>query len=115
MSPRRWDERIQDILLAIQEIHSFVTNIAFAEFENDLRTMRAVELNFIIIGEAAGAVPEDIQEKHPEIPWHLMRGMRDQLVHAYFSMSPQILWDTIHQDLPQLVNVLENLLQHSDL
>lgn len=114
MSPRRWDERIQDILLAIQEIHSFVANIEFADFKDDLRTMRAVELNFIIIGEAAGAVPEEIQENHPEVPWHLMRGMRNQLVHAYFSMSPQILWNTIHHDLPQLVKALEQLRQHPE-
>ena len=89
-------------------------NIEFVDFKDDLRTIRAAELNFIVIGEAAGAVPEEIQENHPEVPWHLMRGMRNQLVHAYFSISPQILWVTIHQDLPQLVNVLEQLLQRPD-
>jgi len=114
MSPRRWDERIQDILLAINEIRSFVANVEFADFRDDLKTVRAVELNFIIIGEAAGAVPEEIQEKHPEIPWNLMRGMRNRLVHTYFSMSPQIIWDTIQQDLPPLVDALEHLLKNPD-
>ena len=114
MSPRRWDERIQDILLAIQEIRSFVANVEFTDFKDDLKTIRAVELNFIIIGEAARAVPEETQEKYPEVPWHLMRGMRNQLVHAYFSISPEILWNTIHQDLPQLVKVLEQIHQNPE-
>ena len=51
MSPRRWEERIQDILDAIAEISAFVTMMEFADFQNDLKTMRAVELAFIVIGE----------------------------------------------------------------
>jgi len=68
--------------------------------------MRAVELDLIIIGEAANTIPEDIQETYPEISWQLMRGMLNRLVHTYFSVSPQILWDTIQQDLPPLVESL---------
>jgi uncharacterized protein with HEPN domain len=46
-------------------------------FSQDIKTIRAVELNFIIIGEAATGIPDDIQEAHPEIPWHFMRAMRN--------------------------------------
>ena len=114
MSPRRWDERVHDILGAIGEIHAFVGGMTFDEFKDDLKTMRAIELNFIIIGEAASAIPDDIQNKHPEIPWHLMRALRNRLVHAYFSISPRILWDTIEQDLPPVAAALEKLLQSQD-
>jgi uncharacterized protein with HEPN domain len=110
MSPRGWQERIQDILDAIAEIQSFVTNTRFEEFQDDLKTMRAVELDLIIIGEAANTIPEEVQEAHPEIAWHLMRGMRNRLVHTYFSVSPKLLWDTIHQDLPPLAKALVKLL-----
>lgn len=109
MSPRDWKDRIIDILDAIKEIQSFVVEKHFEDFQSDLRTIRAVELDLIIIGEAATGIPEDVQDAHPEIAWHLMRGMRNQLVHAYFSISPQILWDTIHQDLPPLAKSLRLL------
>jgi uncharacterized protein with HEPN domain len=110
MSPRGWRERVQDILDAITEIQAFVTNVRFEEFQDDLKTMRAVELDLIILGEAANTIPEEVEEAHPEIAWHLMRGMRNRLVHTYFSVSPKILWDTIHQDLPPLALALAKLI-----
>mgnify|MGYP002079688067 CR=1 FL=1 len=110
MSPRNWKTRIQDILDAILEINSFVHAMTFQEFLSDTKTIRAVELNFVIIGEAVSSIPEDIQNMHQDVPWHLMRGLRNQLVHAYFSIAPKILWDTIEQDLPQLIISLEEIL-----
>lgn len=110
MSPRDWKERIKDILEAIAEIQSFVANMDFEVFQNDTKTMRAVELDLIIIGEATQSIPQEVQEAHPEVAWHLMRGMRNRLVHSYFSASPRILWDTIHQDLPTLAETLLGLL-----
>ena len=111
MSPRRWEERIQDILDAIAEIRSFVSTMEFIDFKNDIKTMRAVELNFIIIGEAANAIPEEVQKAYPQIAWQLMSGMRNRLVHTYFWVSPQILWDTIQQDLPPVAESLEKILR----
>jgi uncharacterized protein with HEPN domain len=84
MSPRGWEDYIQDILGAINEIYSFIGAMDFDSFRNDTKTIRAVELNFIVIGEAVNGIPEDILEAHPEIPWHLMRAMRNRLVHIYF-------------------------------
>ena len=110
MSPRNWEIRIQDILDAILEINSFVHAMTFQEFISDIKTIRAVELNFVIIGEAVSSIPEDVQNMYQDVPWHLMRGLRNQLVHAYFSIAPKILWDTIEQDLPQLVTTLEKIL-----
>lgn len=82
----------------------------FIDFQNDLKTMRAVELDLIVIGEAANAIPEEVQEAYPQIAWQLMRGMRNRLVHTYFWMLPQILWDTIQQDLPPVVESLDKIL-----
>ena len=91
MSPRRWEERVQDILDTIAEISAFVAMMEFADFQNDLKTMRAVELDFIVIGEAANAIPDDVQEAYPQIAWQLMRGMRNRLVHTYFLVSSKLL------------------------
>lgn len=115
MSPRSWRERIRDILDAMAEIKAFTRGIAFEAFQCDAKTIRAVELNFIIIGEAASHIPEDVQRAHPEVPWHLMRAMRNRLVHAYFSVDPQIVWDTIYHDLPPLLPLLEVLVREPSL
>jgi uncharacterized protein with HEPN domain len=109
MSPRTWEAYIQDILDAIKEIFSFMDEMDFDTFRQDVKTIRAVELNLIIIGEAANAIPNEIQETHPEVPWHFMRAMRNRLVHVYFGIDPILVWDTVKNDLPLLQTSLETL------
>lgn len=82
----------------------------YETFQADLKAVRAVELDFIIIGEAANQIPEEVIEVHPEVPWHLMRAVRNRLVHVYFSVDAQLLWDTVQNQLPELVPPLRSLL-----
>ena len=110
MSPRDWADRIQDILDAIHEIGVFTQGMSQAEFFKDAKTLRAVELDFIVIGEAVSRVPDGVQETHPEVPWSLMRAMRNRLVHVYFEVDPRLVWDTIQNDLPALVEPLKALI-----
>ena len=110
MSPRGWQDRIRDILDAIAEIQKFTHGMDFETFKGDDKSIRAVEMNFIIIGEAANQIPEEIEEKYSVIPWHLMRAMRNRVVHAYFEVDEKLMWDTIQNDLPPLVPELEKLL-----
>lgn len=109
MSPRDWQDRIRDILDAIAEIQQFTNEMDFDTFREDDKTIRAVEMNFIIIGESASQIPEEIIELHPDIPWHLMRAMRNRIVHVYFQVDEKLMWDTIHNDLPPLIFDLEKL------
>jgi uncharacterized protein with HEPN domain len=76
----------------------------------DRKTVDAVIRNFIIIGEAAGHVPEDVCARHPEISWYEMRGMRNFVVHEYFGVSDRILWDTVQNNLPPLEKQLKELI-----
>jgi uncharacterized protein with HEPN domain len=110
MSSREWPDRIRDILDAIAETQYFTKGMNLATFKADTKTVKAVELNFIIIGEAAGAVPDEIKKANPEVPWQVMRSMRNRMVHVYFHIDPDILWKTITDDLPLLIPHLENLL-----
>ena len=82
----------------------------FATFKDDDKSVRAVEMNFIIIGEAANQIPEEIEEIYTSIPWSLMRAMRNRIVHVYFRIDEKLVWDTIQNDLPPLVPELEKLL-----
>jgi uncharacterized protein with HEPN domain len=111
MSPRSWKERANDILEAIAEIQNFTRSMTCDEFRNDPKTVKAVALNLVIIGEAAGHVPDDIAKAHPQVAWSLMRGMRNRLVHDYFSLDPEIDWDTAQNDLPPLVEPLKRFLE----
>jgi uncharacterized protein with HEPN domain len=110
MSPRVWQERVRDILQAIQEIRKFTEGMNFEAFQNDDKTIRAVEMNLIIIGEAAGQIPENVQEKYSQIPWSLMRAMRNRMAHVYFSVDERLLWETVTEELDELVPVLEAIL-----
>jgi uncharacterized protein with HEPN domain len=80
MSFRQWQDSLRDILDAVAEINVFTEGMDFDTFRGDQKTLRAVEMNFIIIGEAAASVPDEIEKRHPEIPWNLMRGMRSTLI-----------------------------------
>lgn len=113
MSTRRWTDRLQDILDAIAEIESFTRGMDLDSFCRDVKTVKAVQLNFIVIGEAAAHIPDAVQQSYPEVLWQLMRAMRNRLVHVYFSIDPQIVWDTVKSDLSPLVEPLEKLLTNA--
>jgi uncharacterized protein with HEPN domain len=110
MSPRDWRDRIRDILDAIAEIQKFTHGMDYETFCTDDKSIRAVEMNFIIIGEAANPIPEEVEEKYPAIPWSLMRAMRNRIVHGYFEVDEKLMWDTVQTDLPPLIDQLKNLL-----
>ena len=110
MSPRGWQDRIRDILDAIAEIQKFTRSMDYETFKEDDKSIRAVEMNFIIIGEAANQISEEIEEKYTTIPWNLMRAMRNRIVHVYFKVDEKLMWDTIQNDLPPLIPELKKLL-----
>lgn len=109
MSPRHWQDRIRDILTAIEEIQRFTQGMDYDAFAEDDKVIRAVEMDFIIIGEAASQIPHDVQGTFSAIPWSLMRALRNRIVHAYFSVDARVMWNTIQNDLPPLIPLLEQM------
>jgi len=110
MPPRDWAFRVQDILDAIAKIRRFTSDVDFEAFENDEELLDAVVHNLTVIGEAANHVPSDVTSRHPEIPWRQMIDLRNFSVHAYWNLRPSVIWDTIQNDLPPLVEPLRKLL-----
>ena len=110
MSPRLWEHRITDILEAIEKIQRYVEAMAFDDFEKDSKTVDAVVRNFIIIGEAARNVPEEVVVRHPSIPWRIMGDMRNFAVHEYWGVELRTVWETIQIDLPPLVPLLRSII-----
>jgi uncharacterized protein with HEPN domain len=111
VSPRKWQERIEDILICAQNIQNFTAGMSLESFRDDPRTIRAVAFEFTTIGEATRAIPQEIQEKYPEVPWGKMQGIRNVLVHEYFRLDEEILWKAVQEDIPLLIAMLEKMVR----
>ncbi len=101
--------RIRHILDAAREALSF----ASGKKRLDLNTNRMLVLSLVkeieIIGEAAGKVTEETKNKYKTIPWLDMIDMRNHLIHVYFEVDLDILWDTVVSDLPPLIKSLDKI------
>ena len=112
MSPERnWRMRVEDILACIQKIELYTHGLTNEQFSVDDRSVDAVIRNLEIIGEAAGNIPLEIQEKYPELAWLEMRGMRNIVAHEYFGVSLPIIWRAVTHEPPPLAEGLTKLLQ----
>ena len=108
---RDWRFRVRDILSAVVAIEGYTAGMTCDEFVADRRTVDAVVRNLMTMGESTRWIPEPILDEHPEVPWRLMRGVRNVVVHEYFGVDPGILWATVVHDLPPLVPRLESILR----
>lgn len=93
---------INDIFEAIETIEQFVGSMTFEEFTHDDKTVSAIIRKFEVMGEASKNIPDEIREKYPDIPWKEMAGMRDKLIHFYFGIKHDLVWQTIKDILPAL-------------
>ncbi len=106
---------LDDILEALTRIEKYVENMSFHQFSEDQKTIDAVVRNFEITGEASKQVSDDIKAKYPDIPWQEMSGMRDKLIHAYFGVNLDIIWETITTRVHDLKSDIQNILEAFEL
>lgn len=110
MPHRAGAQRLRDIAVALDRIRTYCDGLSFEQFKADSRTVEAVQFNFIVIGEAARHISDDIVARRPDLPWAEMRGLRNVVTHAYFAVSLDILWQTITNDLPPLTPLIQALI-----
>ena len=107
---RSWRLFLEDIIEASDRILRYSAGKDLAAFSADEMAYDAVLRNLQIIGEASKAVPADVRQRHPEVDWKGMDGLRDILAHAYFGLDNDTLWDIVITKVPQLRNQVRRIL-----
>lgn len=99
----------QDILESGAAILSYVQDITYDTFVYDRMRYSAVIREFEIIGEAVGKLSEELKSGYPEIPWQDVKDFRNLLAHEYFGVDLEIVWNTVRDDLPMLVDAVQKI------
>ena len=101
---------LEDISNAIKEVEEFMSGLSFDDFSKNTQAIRAVTMDFIIIGEAAKHLPAETRRRYRQIPWSKIIGMRNILTHEYPEIDTEILWKTAKKRLSELRTVVDELL-----
>ena len=96
---REIGDYIEDILEAMTNAIEFTKDMSYDEFVKDTKTVYAVIRAIEIIGEAVKNIPEETRKKYPDIPWRSMAGMRDKVIHAYFGVKIERIWEVVKRDI----------------
>jgi uncharacterized protein with HEPN domain len=103
------DDYLADIIEAISDISSFIAGLDYEGFAADKKTVNAVIRSLEVIGEAVKKIPTGLRQKHNDLPWKEIAGTRDKLIHEYFGVDLQILWETAKSDLVPLEKAIRSL------
>lgn len=108
------DDRIYllHILDAVQRVLDY-THDGRDQFMADTKTQDAVIRNIEIIGEATKQLSTDLRTAHPDIPWKQIAGMRDTLIHRYFGVKLDLVWQVVEKDLPAFKTRVEEILKQN--
>lgn len=110
MSEREDAELVADILEAITRISGYTANMNYDAFLTDTKTQDAVIRNLEIIGEAAKKISSPLREQTRDLPWRSMAGLRDRLIHDYFGVNVDIVWEIISRELSELIEPLKTII-----
>ncbi len=102
--------RLRHMLDAALEIQQYVQSATRRDLDRDPKLVHSLVHLFEIIGEAANQVSDELRDSVAAIPWFIIVGMRNRLIHAYFDIDLEVVWSTSTQDIPSVIAVLKKLL-----
>lgn len=105
--------RLQHILEEARETCKYVKGFSIDDFHKDGKTARAIIRSIEVIGEAASKLSKEYRIKHPEIPWAKIIGMRNHLIHVYFDIDYDTIWQTVQNNIPDLIKMVKKLLDEN--
>ena len=107
MSKRDFRLYFEDILESTKKIEGYIANLTYNDFVKDNKTIDAVVRNLETIGEAAKQIDEETKKKYDDIPWREIVDFRNRIIHGYFVIDYEIIWQIISKDLPDLKQKVE--------
>ncbi len=108
--PRDPKVYLEDVLEAIRKIREFTRDMSVAALSKDAKTLDAVIRNLEVIGEAVKRLPEGVRNQQPDVEWKKIAGLRDILIHEYFGINVEVVWDVIQHKLSALEEAAKKLL-----
>ncbi len=101
---------LRHILDCLHRIKEYTKKMRYNDFMNNALVQAGVIREIEIIGEASKRLSKEIKEKYPDIPWKKMAGMRDKVIHDYFGVDLDAVWDTVENDIPMLKNKIGSII-----
>jgi len=108
--PRDYRIYLEDILEAARKVIQYTEGVSRQNFAADAKTLDAVLRNLEVIGEATKMLPAELRAQHSDVDWKRIAGLRDILIHRYFGIDIDIIWDVVQNKVPVLAKRLEEML-----
>lgn len=100
---------VRDVIESVEAVFDYTRGVAYEAFSTDRMRYSAVIREFEIIGEAIGKLPEQLKNEHPLVPWQDIKDFRNLLIHEYFGVDLEIVWNVVVNDLPKLHETMKTI------
>ena len=107
------DDRLRHMYAIACELIDHIKNRNKNDIFSDTLFAKAILYSLLIIGEAASGISDEFKEKHLNVDWRKIVSMRNRLIHGYFDINLEIVWDTVNIHIPELIQQLEKILAES--